>query len=128
MFKEATRRKLRFNTMNGVLSVEDVWDLPLVSEKKASLNKLAKDLNRALKDSAEESFVEAPTKENAVLQLKFDIVKAIIKTRLEERDARKTAADRKARKELLNEIIAKKQNIALEDMSLEDLEKERDGL
>jgi len=36
--------------------------------------------------------------------------------------------NKKARKELLNEIISKKQNIALEDMSLEDLEKERDNL
>lgn len=128
MFKEATRKKLRFNTINGVLSVEDVWDLPLTSEKKASLDRLAKDLNRALKNSEEESFVETPSRENATLQLKFDIVKAIIKVKLDEREARKTAAERKVRKELLNGIISKKQNAALEDKSLEDLEKERDAL
>ena len=128
MFKEATRRKLRFNSINGVLSVEDIWDLPLTSEKKDSLNKQAKSLNRELKASEEESFVEAPTKENAILQLKFDIVKEVIKDRLAEKAARKNAADIKARKELLNGAIERKQHAALEDMSIEDLEAQRDSL
>lgn len=128
MFKEATRRKLRFSTENGVLSVEDIWDLPLTSEKKASLDKLAKSINRELKNNEEESFVETPSKANATLQLKFDVVKAVIKDKLEEREARKNAADKKARKELLNGVIERKQNAALEDMSLEDLEKERNAL
>ena len=128
MFKEATRLKLRFNTEAGNLSVEDVWDLPLTSEKKSSLDKLAKALNKELKNSEEKSFVETPSKANATLQLKFSVVKEIIKVRLDEREARKAAADRKDRKELLNGIILKKENAELETSSLEDLKKMRDSL
>ena len=128
MFKEATKQKLRFNTVNGVLAVEDVWDLPLTSQKKASLDSLAKDLNRQLKATEEESFVETPTRANATLQLKFEVVKAIIKERIAERDAKRDAADRKARRELLNGVISRKQHAALEDKSLEELEAERDAL
>jgi len=128
MFKEATKQKLRFSTINGLISVEDVWDLPLTSEKKASLDSLAKSLNKELKNSEEESFVETPSKKNATLQLKFDVVKAIIKDRLEEREARKDAAERKRRKELLGDIILKKENAALEGKSIEDLRKEMEAL
>ena len=58
MFEKATRRKLRFTSAAGLLSTEDLWDLPLTSATgKANLDDIAKALNRRLKDAEEVSFV-----------------------------------------------------------------------
>ncbi|MGR2462375.1 hypothetical protein ACUX4R_26215, partial [Salmonella enterica] len=75
MFDQATRLKLRFNSNKGLLSVEQVWDLNL-----NALNELAKDLSRQVKEAAsdEEDFIGVKSAVDSQLQLRFDIVKAII--------------------------------------------------
>lgn len=131
MYKKATRIKLRFDTKAGNLSIEDLWDLPLTSAKGVSLDGIAKELNRAIRNSEEEeSFVDtaATNKGIELLRLKFDLVKDIIKDRLEERDARAAAAKAKEQRMLLMDIIAKKENEALEGESIEDLKKRLEAL
>lgn len=98
-FEKATRKKLRFNSTSGVLSVEDLWDLPLTG-RGANLDKLAKSLHKELKESEEESFVVKTVRKDSELQLKFDIVKYIIDVKLEEQETAKNRADKKAEKEL----------------------------
>ena len=118
-FEKATRLRLRFETSRGNLNVEDLWKLPLVE-----LDKLAIALNKQLKESSEESFIKAKSKDNKLLELRFDIVKHIIETLLSEDEEKKKAADKRAKREQLLELIAKKKNQELEGKSLEELEAE----
>jgi hypothetical protein len=123
MFEKASRIKLRFDTNKGVISVEDLWDLPL-SNRGLCLDRIAKDLHLRLKNDDVVSFVHKTVNAGKSLdQLRFEIVKHIIDVRLTERDAAKAAADRSARKQRLLEIIADKEDDQLRDSSLDDLKK-----
>lgn len=124
MFEKATRLKLRFDTPKGLLSVEDLWDLPLTSTVgKANLDDVAKALSRKLKAADEESFVAPSTNSAATAdQLKFDIVKHIIGVRLRENEAKAAKAANKEELARLQEIIASKQDEALKGLTLEELQ------
>lgn len=128
MYKKATKEKIRFDTVNGMLMTEDLYDLPSTSEKKASLNSVYKDLRRQMKANEESSPFDSPSKENKLLSLKFDIIKDVIKDRIEERDAAKIAASNKVEKEQLNALIFEKEKEALKGKSIEELKKRRDAL
>ena len=77
MFEKAVRLKLRFDSPQGLMSAEDLWDLPLTSSRpnKANLNDIAKEVSRELKASGEEDFVNPTSKADETLQLKLEIVK-----------------------------------------------------
>lgn len=122
MFEKAARLKLRFDTPQGKLSVEDLWELPLSAARSANLDDIAKGLNRELKNSdTEESFVKKSTPSNTVLKLKFELVKHIIAVRLTEADeAEKAQANRTRKQQILN-LIAQKQDAALSEKSVEEL-------
>jgi hypothetical protein len=121
MFEAASRLKLRFASQVGHLTVEDLWDLPLTSATKANLDQIAVELNRQLKGT-EESFVSTG-KKNAVLELKFEVVKHIIGVRVAENQEKLEAQNRKAKKAQIAELIEEKKSEGLKNMSLEDLEK-----
>jgi len=128
MFEKASRLKLRFESVVGMLAAEDLWDLPLTSKKSASLNGVAKKVNAFLKESEEESFVVKTSKPNELLQLKLDIVKRVIAVRLEEAEAANKAEERRAKKLRILSLIAKKQDEELGDRSVEDLKKMLDEI
>ena len=124
IFERATKKKLRFESPVGLLSVEDLWDLPLTtrSANKASLDDLAKNVNRKIKENDEESFVVKKTAANSDLNLRMDIVKHIIEIRMAEAEAADQARKDKAREQKILEILAKKEDEDLENMSKEQLE------
>lgn len=119
MFDQATRLKLRFNSNKGLLSVEQLWDLSLTA-----LNEIAKDLSRQVKAAAsdEEDFIGANSSVDSQLQLRFDVVKAIIGVKLKERDDSKDAAERKANNQAIMELIQRKKQQELEGKSIAELE------
>jgi hypothetical protein len=127
MFEKASRLQLRFDTPKGLITTEDLWDLPLTGNS-VNLDKIAVGLSRQLKDENTESFVVTATKANDELQLKFDIVKHIIDVKLAEKAAAKQIADTKAKKAKLLEVLARKQDAALENASEEDIKKMIDEL
>ena len=123
-FEKASRQKLRFNGQNRngsliVLSTEDLWDVSL-----EGLDTIARSLNKQLKDSSEESFIKTKTKENSLLELKFEVVKHIIEVKLAEKDAKSKAKETSAKREKLKELIEAKKDAALGEKSVEELEAE----
>lgn len=121
-FELASRKKLRFETEKGLLSTEDLWDLPLTG-RTVCLDNIAKALFKELKESADEvSFVSSVVKDNKA-QLMFDIVKHIIDVKVAERDAQQELVVRRQQKQKVLELIAQREDGALGEMSLEDLRK-----
>jgi hypothetical protein len=116
--------RLRFNSSVGLLSVEDLWDLPL-SARGADLNKVAQTISRELKEVGEESFVEIkPNPRKDELELQLEIAKHVIAVQLEQKEERKKAADNAERRRRIMEIIDKKQDAELESKTKEELEAE----
>jgi hypothetical protein len=129
LFQKASRLKLRYETTKGNLSIEDLWDLPLsTTTNKVNLDSIAKDLYFQLKNEPDVSFVVKEKKSDEVIQLKFDIVKYIIDTKLAEREANSKIQENKEKKQQLLAIIAQKKNEVLSNSSLEDLEKMANAL
>lgn len=123
MFKQASKIKLRFATNKGYLSVEDLWDLSL-----PSLDKIAVALDEELAKSPRKSFITDNTPKNDELELRFNIVKEIIATKLQEKADKEAAKDKAAEKARLTELLAKKQSEKLESLSEEELMKRLEAL
>lgn len=122
IFEYATRNKLRFTSIRGELSVEQLWDVPLRSRDDFNLNAVAKAANKALKEISEESFVETTkTAAHTRCEAAMEIVKFVIDTKLaEEAAAEKRAANKKEKEQLL-EILAEKQAGKLSALSEKEL-------
>ena len=123
MFTIASRLKFRYTTPQGLISTEDLWDLPLTAtNNRANLDDIAKGLSRQVKAlDTEESFVVATKTVDTTLQLKLDIVKHIIAAKIVERDAATKARENKARKQQLTELLHAKRNENLAKLSEDEI-------
>lgn len=122
IFEQASRLRIRYDTPAGLISVEDLWDIPLTSARGANLNSIAISLHSAIEERAV-SFVEDTPKISPALQLKFDVIKHVIEVLKTEKRAAWEASAKAARKQKLLSILARKQDEALENMSEEDIKK-----
>jgi len=123
MFEKATRLKIRFATSAGQLAVEDLWDLPLTSKTKVNLDDIASNIHKNLKSGDDVSFVVTEKKSNPIEQLRFDIVKYIIDTKLAENAVSAAAKAKSEQKQKILEIISQKEDESLLSMPLEELKK-----
>jgi hypothetical protein len=122
IFEIAARKKVRFQS-SGNYTVEDLWDLPLKSNSRTSLDGIAIGLNKEIKALGEESFVDEKPLGNEILQLKFDIVKHVIAVKQAENAVRaKSEQAREAKQKILG-LIAQKQDQELANKSVEELQK-----
>jgi hypothetical protein len=129
MFEKATRTKVRFETSKGNITIEDLWDLPLVSKTNASsLDDIAKSLNKKLKEGEEESFVTKASAANEALRMKFNLVKHVIDVKIAEQIARHDANEKREKKEKVLSILAQKKEEQLGSKSIEELEAMLDSL
>ena len=117
LFMKATRLKLTFN-FKGIISVEDLWDLSLTS-----LDSLAQKLHAELEAAPKQSFIKnsASNQTSSITQLKFDVVLAVLETKVAERDEAERALVRKQEIAQLDSLIAKAEGEALASKPLEEL-------
>jgi hypothetical protein len=124
VFSYATRNKLRFTSVRGELTVEQLWDVPLRSKDDFNLNIIAKGANEELKAANEENFVETTkTPSHMRFELTLEIVKHIIEVKLGEEEKAKKRAENKKEKEQLLAALVEKQAGKLSEMSEQQLRK-----
>ena len=116
LFKIATKKAYRFN-YKGLITVENLWDLSV-----EELDKIYKSLKKQQRNNTEESLLQTVSTEDKELQNKIDIIKTIVNDKLVARDKAQKAAERKAQNQRILEIMADKQDAALKEKSLEELQ------
>ena len=120
MFQKATKVKLRFNSGRGLLSVEDLWDLPIDGE--LSINSLYIDVNNQLKAESTEGLISKKTNNCDALELRLEILKSIYEVKLQEqKDAEQSVYKASQRQKILS-IISNKQDTKLTESTVEELE------
>lgn len=124
IFEAAARGKFRYETPNGNLTTEQLFELPLTATapNRANLNDIAILIDDERESLGRKSFVStASNPRHATLDVMLDVVKAVIATKMA------AAADAAARKEKLekrNKILdamATAENRELGSKSLDQL-------
>ena len=124
IFERASRQRLRFDSQKGMqsINVEDLWDLPLSSEKGASLDKVAQLIYTNLNGVQSISFVGESTEANTLDRLRMDIVLHVIDTKKAENAAARKATDNRIEAQRILEQMAKLQDKALDNMTMDQLQ------
>jgi hypothetical protein len=115
MFEKASRMRLRF-PYKGQISVEDLWDVPF-----KGLDEIFKKLNAQAKTENEESLLTTKREEDSALALAIAIVRRIYDIRMQEKKLREDADERSLKKKRIMELIEKKQDDALGNLSVDEL-------
>lgn len=127
IYKQAAQTKLRFASKRGFLTVEDLFLLPL-SQGEINLRELTIAVNKNLAESNTDvpDFLtdeqQEQTEDQQRYQLQLDILKDVIETRKEEIQAAIDAHKRNQERSAIRELIAKKKQQNLENLSVEELE------
>ena len=116
LFEVATRAKYRY-PYNGMISTEDLWDLPV--EK---LDGIYKKLSKEKKTGEEDSLLSPATKDTSLVD-RIEIVKAVVAYKLDMAARAEKAAETKRKNQRIMELIAEKQDEKLKSLSVEELEK-----
>lgn len=119
IFKTATKNKIRFN-YKGTLGVEEVWDLSILE-----LDELYKQIKKELRINEEEGLIPLSNVDEGVAtenNLQLQILKEIYVTKLEEIERVKHEREARINKQKILEAIESKQNQALNEMDISDLQ------
>lgn len=115
-FETATRRKLRFQTTKGNLSIEDLWDVPLTV-----LDDAYKGLSRQIREAEDDSLLTKRDSGVEEASLKRELVKHVVQVRQAEAEAKTARAARRQQAARVRELIAQKQDEALAGKSTDEL-------
>lgn len=117
LFELATRERYRF-PWHGLISVEDLWQLP-----QEELNNIYKQLMDSKRKTEVDSLMMDKTKENSqALDNCIDIVKHIFQYKEDQKNEAIRAKEKAEKKQRILELMAKKQDEAMAEKSVEELE------
>lgn len=122
IFEAASKNKYRY-PYKGMITTEDLWDLT-----QAQLDVIYKALNKGVSEAQISSLMCKVTEVDAELLNKIEIVKYIFNAKEAEAEARKNDAAKHAKKQRILDILAQKQEDALQSMSEDELKKMLDEL
>lgn len=127
MFEMASQYKFRY-PWKGMITTEDLWDLN-VKQLDAVYQALSKEMN-ALQDG--DSLLSTTSADvfnkKQDLTTKIEIVKYIFNCKQQAAELNRMAAERSAKKQRIMDILAQKQENALQNMSEDELKKMLDEL
>lgn len=126
MYKKAARLKLRVQTKFGPLAVEQLWDLKL-SDLSVVVKNLYEEKQKFGNNIEELAFLEGPVagknEEAEKAELRYEIAKDIFLTKQSESKEAVQKLEKKKEASRLMEILQRKKEAALENLSVEELEK-----
>ncbi len=123
LFILAAKRKYRFESGRGSVSVEDLFDLNLTT-----LDTVAVALDDKIQKAGRKSFIGKRSASTGDDENRLEIVKFVIEHLQTEAEARKTRADKENQKTFLKGLLEKKQMEQLEGLSVEEIQKQLDQL
>jgi hypothetical protein len=125
IFEEAAKRKLRFESVKGALTVEQLFDLPLTSDNNFNLRAIGQHYLGAITKTKVSDFLTGEeVKATLDDELRLSILSHIRDTRKNELDERQNAAANKRRREQLLAVLAEKENEKLKNMTSAQIEEE----
>jgi len=124
IFERASRLRIRFESSKGLLTVEDLWVLPLTSKDnkgKVNLDDIARGLHREIQAAGDVSFVKPASDLDEKLSVAFEVVKHVISVLMAERDAAVLEAQRQEKRKVLLAALAEAENKELTSGSIAEL-------
>ena len=121
LFQTAVMSNILFNTPVGFLNVVQVAQLPLLSNKGVSLD----DLYIGLKESEEtysKSIIPLTPLEASNLKLRVGVITSIIEYKKAELVEKAKAKENAEMRKALIEALSKKQALAIESMTVEEIQ------
>ena len=130
IFEEATRNNLRFETNRGLLSVEQLWVMKLISNDGFSLDSVGRAIQKLINEQDQGSLVSSNriTKQEKLNILRLNIIKHIIKVKEDEIELANKELANKEKKQKLLKLLADKQDQKLINMSEEEILKELENI
>ena len=120
LYEMASQYKFRYH-FKGMITTEDLWDL-----SKSELDTVYKTLNKELNAVQEEGLLQTKSVDEGVkandLKNKMLIVKYIFTSKQQAEELDRIAAENAMKRKRIMEVLAKKQNDALENMTEEELQ------
>ena len=116
VFMEATRKKMRFPSTKGMLTVEDLWDLN---------NNALNEVYMQLKSEKKEDDGLLPSSNSAYNQeidVKLEIIRCIYDSKVYAQKVQESNEVRRQQKEKIKEILKDREDGALRNKSTEELE------
>ena len=123
LFVLAAKRKYRFESGRGSVSVEDLFDCQL-----STLDAIAVSIDDKIQKAGRKSFIGKRSASTGDDENRLEIVKFVIEQLQAEADARKTRAEKESQKAFLKGLLEKKQMEQLENLSAEEIQKQLDQL